>query len=205
MITFDHVAVSGETLKAATEHVENALGVPLQTGGEHAVFHTHNTLLGLQDGLYLEAIAINPNAPRPDRPRWFDLDRFSGVPQLTNWICRTDDIDAALARMPSGAGHPVALQRGDLKWRMAVPQSGALPFDNCWPALIQWDVPTHPADHLTQQGVRLQSLRIAHPDVASLEAALDGLIEDPRVQFEHADTPGLRATFETPHGLRHLS
>ena len=73
MIEFDHIAISGETLAEATEHVEAALGVSLQPGGEHAVFHTHNTLLGLEDGLYLEAIAINPNAPTPDRPaglRW---------------------------------------------------------------------------------------------------------------------------------------
>ncbi len=54
----DHLAVSGETLEAAQNYVEEALGVSMQTGGEHAVFHTHNKLMGLADGLYLEAIAI---------------------------------------------------------------------------------------------------------------------------------------------------
>ena len=69
MLTFDHIAVAAETLAAATDYAEAGLGVALQPGGEHAVFHTHNTLLGLEDGLYLEAIAINPNAPTPDRSR----------------------------------------------------------------------------------------------------------------------------------------
>ena len=134
----DHLAVSGATLAEATAHVEDALGVRMQPGGEHDVFHTHNTLLGLEDGLYFEAIAVNPAAPDPDRPRWFDLDRFSGPARLTNWICRSDDLTGELAAVPMDLGAPVALQRGDLRWSMAVPASGRLPFDNCAPALIQW-------------------------------------------------------------------
>ncbi len=60
LITFDHIAIAGETLEAARAYVEDALGVTLQDGGAHDVFFTHNALLGLEDGLYLEAIAINP-------------------------------------------------------------------------------------------------------------------------------------------------
>ena len=96
-LELDHIAVAGETLQQATDHVAHSLDVAMQTGGEHAVFHTHNTLSGLGDGLYLEAIAINPDAPDPDRARWFDLDHFSGAARLTNWICRCDDMDALLA------------------------------------------------------------------------------------------------------------
>jgi len=42
------------------------LGVPFQPGGRHDVFGTHNALLGLADGLYIEAIAIaiDPDAPQ---------------------------------------------------------------------------------------------------------------------------------------------
>lgn len=205
MITFDHIAVAGETLEAATAHVESALGVPTQAGGEHAVFHTHNRLMGLEDGLYLEAIAINPDAPQPTRPRWFDLDRFEGAPRPSNWICCTDDIDAALARLPEGAGQPVALQRGDLRWRMAVPASGILPFDNCFPALIQWDVPDHPAAKLTQQGLRLERLTVSHPQARELATLLEPLLEDTRITFETADAPALAAQIDTPAGLRHLA
>jgi hypothetical protein len=82
--------------------------VPLQKGGEHDVFHTHNYLLGLSNGLYFEAIATNPNAPSPTRARWFDLDRFEGTPRLTNWICASDDIDESLAALDLDLGATVA-------------------------------------------------------------------------------------------------
>lgn len=195
----DHIAVAGATLDAATAHVEQALGTALQAGGEHDVFHTHNRLLGLADGLYLEAISINPAAPRPLRPRWFDLDRFGGAPRLTNWICRCDDLDAALAELPDGFGAPVSLRRGDLAWRMAVPASGILPFDNCAPALIQWDGDAHPAERLTASGLRLAALEISHPDAPDLEHLLAPFIKDDSVSYRTAKA-GLKARFTARDG-----
>ena len=203
MLELDHIAVAGETLAEAAAAVEDALGMPMQAGGRHDVFFTHNRLLGLADGLYIEAIAIDPEAPDPGRPRWFDLDRFSGAARLTNWICRTDDLDAALARLGPAVGAPVALRRGDLRWRMAVPGTGVLPFDNCHPALIQWDCDTHPATRLTDVGCRLRRLVVAHPEAGALQARLAPLLADPRVVFE-AGAPALVAEIATPHGPRTL-
>ncbi len=200
----DHIAVAGETLAAATAHVEAALGVSMQQGGEHAVFHTHNTLLGLEDGLYLEAIAINPAAATPDRPRWFDLDRFAGPARLTNWICRCDDLDATLAALPEGYGAPVSLQRGDLRWRMAVPASGVLPFENCAPALIEWEGDVHPAARLSPSGARLSTLIVTHPDAEALSAILAPFLTDNRVCFE-TGTPRLDACFEIAGAARELT
>ncbi len=205
MMELDHIAVAGETLEAATEAVEAALGVALQPGGQHDVFHTHNRLLGLADGLYLEAIAANPDAPRPDRPRWFDLDRFSGPPRLTNWICRTGDIDGLLAALPPGVGQTVALARGDLRWRMAVPADGILPFDNRFPALIQWDCAVHPATRLADAGCALRRLVVAHPQARDLAALLAPHLRDARVVFETAQESRLLAEIDTPHGLRSLA
>ena len=124
---FDHFAVSGETLDAAVAHVEENLGVKMGPGGQHAHFATHNRLIGLEDGLYLEAIAADPSTPDPAYPRWFDLDSFSGTPRITNWICRVDDLEETLSGLPKGAGTPVSLARGDLRWKMAVPADGKLP------------------------------------------------------------------------------
>lgn len=204
MIRLDHIAVAGETLEDAREYVENALGVRLQPGGTHDIFFTHNALLGLSDELYLEAIAINPEAPKPARPRWFDLDRFSGVPRLTNWICQTGDMETALKQGLVGWGAPVALQRGALKWRMAVPDTGVLPFDNCAPALIQWETPQHPAETLEESGVRLTRLIVFHPEADALKAAIKPLIQDDRVVFE-AGPCQLHAQFETPNGARTIA
>jgi len=198
----DHLAVAGTTLEAAIDAVETALGVPMQPGGRHDVFFTHNCLLGLADGLYLEAIAIDPDAPQPARPRWFDLDRFSGPARLSNWICQTDDLDAMLRHLP-GAGDPVSLRRGDLRWQMAVPGNGVLPYDNMHPALITWQSRVHPGSTLTATGCALRRFVVSHPDAAGLAAALAKFFTDPRVVFEPGPA-ALLAEIETPHGVRVL-
>ncbi|PTE16065.1 VOC family protein [Pseudogemmobacter blasticus] len=202
-LTFDHLALAAETLEAGVAHVEAALGLPMAGGGEHPLMGTHNRLMGLGD-LYFEVIAINPAAPPPGRPRWFDLDRFSGRPRLTNWICRCDDIAAELALSPPGTGRVLDLQRGDFRWQMAVPDDGRLPFDNAFPALIHWQGSLHPAPRLPDTGARLTRLEIAHPQAEALRAALAGRLADPRVVVLAGPSPAMRASFSTPHGVRVL-
>lgn len=199
----DHIAVSGETLAAAVDAVETALGVSMQPGGQHDVFGTHNALLGLADGLYLEAIAIDPEAAKPGRARCFDLDNFTGPARLTNWICRTDDMARALTRLPAGVGAPVSLQRGDFRWLMSAPATGRQPFDDLHPTLIQWQSPVHPSAMLTASGCALQRLVISHPEAASLQVALSTEFSDPRVAFEPG-TIAVMAEIETSHGMRVL-
>jgi hypothetical protein len=203
MLKFDHLAVTAGSLPEGRNAVEEALGVRLQTGGQHLHFGTHNLLLGLEGGLYLEVIAIDPRAAPPRQARWFNLDRFQGAPRLGNWICRTNDLPAAQAALP-GLGDVVPLQRGDLRWRMAVPLDGRLPFDDCHPAVMQWDSPLHPAAALTQVGVALRHLIVSHPRAEDLKARLSGHLSDPRVTFETGPA-GLSGEFDTPHGRRVLS
>ncbi|TNJ48245.1 VOC family protein [Phaeobacter sp. B1627] len=200
-MALDHFAVAAASLDEACAHVEAALGVALQPGGRHQVFGTHNCLLGLAEGLYLEAIAIDPAAPPERSPRWFDLDRFTGAPRISNWICRSENLAATLAGIDLDAGEPVALTRGDLRWQMAVPSSGALPFDNCFPALMQWQGP-HPAPRLQQQGCALRRLVITHPEAQALRDVLN--LDEARVVFEPGPV-GLLAEIDTPHGLRRLT
>ncbi|MEO0751358.1 MAG: VOC family protein [Pseudomonadota bacterium] len=202
MLELDHLAVAAETLEDGREAVEAALGVTLQPGGHHAHFGTHNLLLGLEDGLYLEVIAVDPAAPKPSHARWFDLDRFEGFARLTTWVCRSDDLTGHVARAPK-AGNPVALARGDLNWRMAVPEGGRLPFDHTYPAVMQWDCAAHPAARLAPSGCRLTRLVVRHPEADALRTDLKTL-EDARVVFE-TGAPALRAEFDTPFGPRVLA
>jgi hypothetical protein len=194
--------VSAASLDEGAAAVEAALGVTLSAIGHHAHMATHNRLLGLGPGLYLEVIAIDPDAPKPAWPRWFDLDRFTGPPRVTNWVCRTDDLAAALAAAPTGTGVATALSRGDFRWRFGIPTSGVLPFADAYPALIEWQGDLHPADRLPDQGIRLTRFGVTCPDADALRAALP--LADPRVTIA-TGPKGFRATFDTPHGVRVLT
>ncbi len=203
MLVLDHLAVAARTLKEGRAFVEEALGISLQKGGQHPRYGTHNLLTGLEDGLYLEVIAVDPQADLPPDPRWFRLDEFDDAPMLHNWICRTGDMVQTLPLMPEGTGRPVALTRGDLRWKMAVPEDGRLPYDEMCPAVIEWKG-RHPAPSLTQSGARLLRLVVQHPQADDLRAAMADQLQDPRIQFEPADKPALRAEFEVDGKVRVL-
>ena len=202
MLELDHLAIAAQTLEEGRVAVEAALGVTLQPGGKHDHFGTQNLLLGLEDGLYLEVIAIDPDAPNPGYARWFDLDRFNGLPMLTNWICRTSDLPKAVDRFPQ-AGAPVALSRAALRWQMAVPEDGILPYDNLFPALIEWQCRDHPAQLLSPVGCRLERLVVGHPEAAALEHEIGDALTDRRVVFETGQA-GLMAEIQTPSGRKVL-
>ncbi len=204
MIALDHLAVAGETLEAAVAHVEETLGVAMGPVGEHALMGTWNRLLSLGPGVYLEAIAVNPNVPDPERARWFDLDRFAGKPRIANWIVRSDDLKAAVKAAPPGTGAPVRMQRGVYDWTMAVPEDGILPYDGAAPALIEWHGDAHPADALSDAGCRLVRLEIAHPKAMELMVAYPALLRLPQVRMGPGPVCEMRADIITPHGLRSL-
>ncbi|MGB0968330.1 MAG: VOC family protein [Halocynthiibacter sp.] len=202
MFTFDHIAIAAETLAEGVEYVEDTLGVKMNPGGEHPLMGTHNRLLGLKDDLYLEVIAINPDAARPPHPRWFDLDNFKGEPRITNWILRCDDLKSGLSQAPAGAGVPLSLSRGDLRWQMAVPKDGKLPYDNIAPALITWEGNAHPVQRLPITDLRLSSFEIQHPEISDLASCFDKT-NGPDLCFLQG-TPGFAARFETPSGSKVL-
>ena len=200
MIAFDHIAVVAATLEAGADHVRRGLRVEVGPGGTHALMGTHNRLCGLGDDQYLEVIAIDPDVAGPGRPRWFDLDRREGPPRIGNWIARTADLDTLVARYPQ-AGRPVSFKRGNLRWRMALPDDGILPFDGCFPALIEWQSapPSFP-----ETGMRLASLILHHPEAPRLADVLSGLIDDPRIRIETGPA-ALEAEIVTPGGMRRLA
>jgi len=204
LLRLDHLALSAETLAAGHAHAHAALGAPLAPRGEHPHMGTHNHLLSLGPQEYFEVIAIDPDATPPGRPRWFNIDNFSGPPRLTNWILATDDMDVALAALPSGFGTPIHLQRKDFRWQMAVPDDGILPWGGWGPAIIQWEGDLHPAPLLQDHNIRLRSLRIRHPQADDMAALLAPLLPTDTALFEPHDTPAIIAAFDTPDGIKHL-
>ena len=200
----DHLVIAAGDLQEGCDWFTDRTRLGLSPGGVHPLMGTHNRLLGLGPDAYLEVIAIDPAARGPDHPRWFDLDRRSGPPALRTWVVRVNDLDAALAGAPAGSGTPRAFERGDLRWRMAVPVDGRLPFDNLFPALIEWQTEAHPAPRLPDAGVRLQGLRLEHPQAHALASALAVILDDPRVVVAQAPLPAISAVLEMPAGPARL-
>lgn len=194
---FDHLVIAAETLESGVVWAEERLGVPLQAGGKHARYGTHNALLGMADGLYLEVIAVDPEADAPHGPRWFGLDGFDGAPRLVTWVCSAQGL--ADAPLPEGFDHVVGLTRGDLAWDMAEARGGVLPYDQCHPGLIDWGTTPHPATRLAPSGLELMRLELGHPEAAGLNDALAPL-QDARVQILQARNPQLKATLRGADG-----
>lgn len=174
----DHLVLAARNLDAGAAWLERRLGATLAAGGKHARMGTHNRLLKLGAGFYLELIAIDPQAPPPGRPRWFSLDRLdlpADRPRLIHWVARSDDIALDAAASGVAPADILAMERGDFRWRISVPSDGSLPGDGLLPTLIQWDVPIHPADRLPDTGCRLMKLEAFHPRPEGIRASLAAL------------------------------
>jgi len=203
MLTLDHIAIACIDLAEGIAWVDGLLGLSCVIGGKHPRYGTHNALLGLGD-IYLEVIATDPGVPATGRPTWFALDDFAGAPRPANWICRTDDLPAAVAASPNGIGRIVALTRDNLEWQITVPDDGSLPMGGGWPTLIAWgDDTPHPTIALPDSGCRLIRWEVSHPDAATI--ARDLPLDDPRVQVVAGRDVTMRAVIDTPQGQRTLS
>src|SRR5262249_42011910 len=144
----DHLVVTAGSRSAGASYLAAILDVEPLLGGEHPRMGTHNALVRIGESAYVEAIAVNPAAPMPSRPRWFGLDKQGegAAPRLTTWVVRTTDIERALAisRLPLGSIE--RMRRDSFAWRITVPSDGDLPLGGAAPSLIEWDGSSHPTD-----------------------------------------------------------
>lgn len=206
----DHLVLATGDLDAGAAWLERQLGATLAGGGKHARMGTHNRLLKLGERFFLELIAIDPQASPPGRPRWFDLDRLDlpgDRPRLIHWVARSDDIARDAAALGEASSDILDIERGDFRWRIAVPTDGSLPGDGLLPTLIQWDVPFHPADRLSDAGCRLMKLEAFHPRPEGIRSQLAVLGLDTRLDLHPcaAGEPAqLVAYVRCPRGLAEL-
>ncbi|HEX4331004.1 MAG TPA: VOC family protein [Usitatibacter sp.] len=159
----DHLVVAARTLEEGARWIHAKIGADCVPGGKHETMGTHNLLLSLGADCYLEVVAIDPRAPNPGRPRWFEMDtpamqsRLAHEPALVHWAERSDDLEAELSSYPEDV-RIEPFTRGAFRWRLALTADGSLPGQGTLPTLIQWQS-AHPCTVLPDSGVRLASFR----------------------------------------------
>ena len=198
-IKFDHFAIATEDLEQTVINLERIFKFPFLTGGEHKMFGTHNRLFRLGD-VYLEVIAINPLATTQQKPRWFDLDNFSGKPRIVTWIANTNNILDLLPNIWDDPGEIKKLSRDNLEWDFTVPVKGKMPMDGAAPALINWGSTRHPTLSMDDHNCRLEHFIVNTPFAGDLAPILKKILFDQRIELNFAHRISFEAHISTPKG-----
>ena len=142
MLKLDHISVIAPSLAEGLAHVRACLDLDVPFGQRHAYMGTYNHLLQLGDTVYLEIVALDPEADGPGRPRWFGLDDQKKVRsdwdegrRLRGWVARTDAIDTIIAGRRDIFGEKVPLPAVNSSFDFAIPDDGSLPLDGAAPSL----------------------------------------------------------------------
>jgi len=210
----DHLVLAANSLDEGTDYILKNLNVRPQVGGEHDTMGTHNRVLRLGQGCYLEVIAINQRARKPEHPRWFELDTHTmqeelrARPRLITWAIRTDRIEELSQRCLCPLGNVKSMNRGDLYWRLTLTEDGHLPERGLVPFLIQWDKEPHPATLMQESRCGLIKLYGYHAQPAAITHILESVGAENLIemkQLESGSSPYLAAVIDTPAGLKMLT
>jgi hypothetical protein len=146
MLRLDHVMYVVADLDGAARRIRFEHGLDSYPGGEHVGFGTHNRIIPLGPGQYVELMAVKDEGVAQRNPvgrnilQWADEGEGFRV-----WCLATDDIDAVAMRLDiEPRPWTRALPDGsELRWRLVGAEQAMA--DPSLPLFIQWDVP--PTDH----------------------------------------------------------
>ncbi|HEB89978.1 MAG TPA: VOC family protein [Deltaproteobacteria bacterium] len=204
-LPLDHLVYAVPDLAAAIEMFRTRLGHAPTRGGHHPGLGTHNAILPLRGGSYVELIARDPRAPDPAGPRPFGLDTLTSS-RLVTWAARSRAIERDVTRARNASFDPGPIlemkRRGpdgrSLRWKLSLRSP---PFgDGLVPFLIDWGESPHPATHTPPGPIAVELVRFAgrHPDTTRIGAALEAL--GARLPIVGSDEIGLEAELVSPSG-----
>lgn len=168
----DHLLYAGPDLSTLKSDLSTRGGPDAAPGGRHANWGTHNALVGLGEGTYLELIAPEPGATGP----WGGLFSKLSGPSLQAWCVRCGSADevaellaAAGVRCKRVPGGRKLADGSELTWELVFPTAhrfgGVLPF------FIDWKGSVHPSSTLAP-AAHLQQITLEHPDADGLATVL---------------------------------
>jgi len=136
ILGIDHILIAVEGLEKAME-VYRRLGFQVVIGGEHPTVGTHNALVSLADGCYLELIGVK----KPELAQQFPfgrqvLEALAGQNRLVGVALESSDVrgdvqairDRGLAIAKAPPGGRVRPDGQQVSWRTAHPEHADLPF-----------------------------------------------------------------------------
>ncbi|MGE0453225.1 MAG: VOC family protein [Vicinamibacteria bacterium] len=197
----DHLILGVRELQEGIEKVHAVTGVRAVFGGAHPGRGTHNALLALDRGAYLEILAPDPEQKGTEP--WVEGLASLEMPKLVGWAVRTSDIEGVARRLAKGTLPLNGINDGSrerpdgslLRWRtlgLSQDDTGLMPF------FIQWDPATpHPSAD-APAGARLLSFGLHHPEPARVASALQALGLEASVA--EAPVAGLSARIAGPDG-----
>ena len=145
MHKLDHIVLGCNSLQEGTDYVEKKLGLSLSKIGYHHHMGTHNRVIKIGENIYLEVIAIDPKANKPQHFRWFNLDnekqqaRLKISPEIIGYVIENENPDILNLYNPF-----FEASREDYRWEFAIPKSDnslindELIESGMVPSLINW-------------------------------------------------------------------
>ncbi len=211
MLELDHLTIIAPTLAEGVAHVRACLDLDVPFGQRHGYMGTYNHLLQLGGTVYLEIVALDPDAEGPGRARWFGLDDQKRVRadwdagrRLRGWVARAASIDAVLLGREHIFGKKASLPWDVPSFDFAIPDDGSLPLGGAAPSIIDRRGKPRSMATLADLGARLVSFSLEHPDAADLLAFYRSLQIDRPPAIERGAELRYRARIETPDGMKDL-
>ena len=197
----DHFMWAAVDLELASAEFERLTGVHPAFGGRHMGFGTHNALVSLSNGSYMEVLALDPEQDTGG-PLGAEIALLTSPEILAFHIKRADleSVVSVYQEMNIAYTGPFDLsrQRPDgevLRWRLLLAESPV--YKHALPVFIDWMDAPHPSKS-APAGCELIHFEVGYPYNEELSSLYEKL--DVTVPVVYSREPYAKATLDTPKG-----
>lgn len=199
----DHLVYCVPNLREGIQIIEEKFGIAPVYGGRHLTRGTHNALLNLGDGCYLELLAVDPKNDSIPPPRWMGVDLIK-TSKLTRWSIKSIDFERELSILTKAnselgkafAGSRKTSEGSLLNWKMSLPLSS--PEVEILPFVLDWKDSIHPTENLPKE-CRLIELSATHSNPEIFQKTLEDL--GGQLKIKRSEVSSLVAKIKTPNGI----